>query len=129
MSNFFVPGRKSAFHDVYIHTGLRPRPFATAVARSTSYPRGFVTVLPRTVPDAKPTAGSPKATISLPGWSVGAAVRFAVAAGAATRAANSRAGRRRFTVPSSELQESRIYRGPPALSTASPKGHDFPTFP
>ena len=38
-----------------------------AFARSTSKPRGFVIVLPRSVPTAKPTAGGPNATVSAPG--------------------------------------------------------------
>src|SRR5665213_4046905 len=54
-------------------------------------------VLPRTVPDAKPGAGSPNATISLPDSSVGGADGRAVAAGTATSAATARIGRKRFT--------------------------------
>src|SRR2546426_9301441 len=54
-------------------------------------------VLPRTVPLAKPGAGSPNATISLPDWSTGGAVVRAEAAGTQTSAATARTGRRRFT--------------------------------
>src|ERR1700751_2235891 len=98
MSNCSVPGRKRPFHGEYIHSVLRPRPFAIAEARSTSYPRGFVMVLPRTVPEAKPTAGSPNATMSSPDFNVGAEAGLADAAGTATRAASNTAGRRRFKV-------------------------------
>jgi len=55
-------------------------------------------VLPRTVPEAKPTAGSPNATMSSPDFNVGTEVRCADAAGTATTAASATAMRRRFKV-------------------------------
>src|SRR5262249_39196437 len=97
-SNFFTPGANRLVQGVYIHSGVRPSCFAISFATSTSYPFGLTTVEPRTVPAAKPTAGSPKATTSLPGCITGGA---AEAAGTATAAAaRSAATIRRFTEPS-----------------------------
>ena len=70
---------------------------AMSLARSTSNPRGLTTVLPRSVPTWKPTAGGLRPTVSSPGLSVGAAVRRAVAAGIAMSAAIASSGRKRFT--------------------------------
>jgi hypothetical protein len=50
------------------------------------------------VPEAKPTAGSPNATMSSPDFNVGTEVRCADAAGTATTAASATAMRRRFKV-------------------------------
>ena len=61
-------------------------------------------MLPRTVPEAKPGAGSPNATISLPACSVGGAAVRADAAGTATSAATASSGRKRFTRDSSCLK-------------------------
>src|SRR4051812_31702106 len=73
MSNFFGPALNRPVQGVYAQLILlMPSCLAIAVARSTSYPRGFVMVLPRTVPLLKPTAGSPKATVSSPDFMVGA---------------------------------------------------------
>src|SRR5712691_6428433 len=116
MSNFFVPGAKRPVQGAYTHAGVRPIFFAIAAARSTSYPRGFETVVPRTVPEAKPTVGSPKATVSLPDSSVGGADVRAKAADATTSAAaTASTGRKRFTSnPPIVLgpEKGQIYLGP-----------------
>src|SRR5436190_15876629 len=73
-----------------------PSCFAIAFARSTSYPRGWSTLLPRSVYCAKPTAESPNATVNSPGFFVGADAGAADAAAAVARIAQSATRTSRF---------------------------------
>lgn len=88
---------------------------AIAFARSISKPLGLMTLLPRSVPTWKPTAGGLRPTTSLPGCRVGADLWAAEAAGMAKSAAAASSGKRRFTdvllwVESGE--KTRLYRTP-----------------